>query len=76
MITSATFSGGGFLAGGAVSAAASLLVMTLVFPIASFVMSAYDGTLFALIAATILLLLVYSVSRVTPLNKSEGVIKR
>ena len=61
-MVAATFSGGGFAAAPYRSLGEILMLGTLLFPIYTFMLSAYDGTLFALMIVTVILL-VYAIIR-------------
>ena len=65
MTAGATFSGGGFSQSEA-PVLPGLLGMTAMFPLTTFMMSAYDGTLGALVVVTILLPIVAVLSRPKP----------
>lgn len=52
MMVSATYGGGGFTHSGGLM---SVLVLTLSFPVSTFALSTYDGTLFAVLGVTVML---------------------
>jgi len=62
MMVSFTFDGGGFSDGIAMK---EIIFMTVAFPLMTFTMSAYEGSFFALLITTVLLLVVFGVFRAT-----------
>ena len=62
MMVSFTFDGGGFSDGIAMK---EIVFMTVAFPLMTFTMSTYEGSFFALLITTVLLLVVFGVFRAT-----------
>lgn len=62
MMVGASFSGGGFMSPGGVRFAAISILLS-VFPLYTYMMAAYDGSLFALLLVTVVAFLIWIVQR-------------